>query len=171
MEQISSVDERLLLRPAWRARLRRWLFTIIILFFGGWLVRMVYHYWRGKGRASEKVVVVSRPTSGGKPVVILSEQPDYNFSRMVVLMDEYARLAAQPGSRIFRGKVRLEQMKSLLSDLLEERELYAEYLEREHRSTTSFETRRSKKATLHYMRSMENAIADLQRLIRENRPN
>lgn len=167
MERVDSFEERLLPRLVWRIRLRRVAIMLVGLLLCIGLIRIAYRYWRRAPLVSDRsFALLSRTEASGKAGIILPEQPDYNFSHMVALMDEYVRLVAV-GRRAMHEVAYVGQMKKLLADLLEEHEGYIGFLDREHKSQVPFETRRTKKASLHYLRSMENAIVELQRMLRE----
>ncbi|MFC1854817.1 hypothetical protein ACFLY6_03045 [Candidatus Dependentiae bacterium] len=89
----------------------------------------------------------------------------FDYRRMINLMREYSKLVIEEEAGAPWGNRPIEKLRGLLDSLQRERRAYTDYIELIRRSQSYMPTRKRQKATLHYMRSMEDAISDLQRIL------
>ena len=89
----------------------------------------------------------------------------FDFVKMIDAMEEYSALVNKGEVGAPWAKKPLKKLKTVLANLVEQQQFYCEHLEKERKSLVSTQNRKKKQASLHYQRSLENAIADLKEII------
>jgi hypothetical protein len=89
----------------------------------------------------------------------------FNFIKMIDAMEEYSALVNKGEVGAPWAKRPLKKLKTVLANLVEQQKFYCEHLEKDRKSLISTQNRKKKQASLHYQRSLENAIADLKEII------
>ena len=145
------------------ARLRRWVITLLLI--AGAVMASVYYFRHRMQRDQEK-------TAGPRmvaPKEIFGDQSGmtFDYARMINLMRDYSKLVIEEEAGAPWGNRPVEKLRNLLNSLQKEKHAYSTYMESIRRSQSYIPTKRRQRATLHYMRSMSDAISDLQRILQD----
>ncbi|MCK4499216.1 hypothetical protein KAU11_01860 [Candidatus Babeliales bacterium] len=145
------------------ARLKRWI--IMGLLIAGCMMASFYYLRRWIQKSAEKPasprMVAPKEIFGDK--ISMS----FDYARMINLMREYSKLVIEEEAGAPWGSRPIERLGNLLERLQTEKQAYSNYMESIRRSQAYIPTKRYQRRTLHYMRSMDDAISDLQRILQE----
>lgn len=151
-----SAFDRKITRVRFYLRVKRWLLSLaaIALLTGG-----ITWYVRSRPVANKNQDIHVDLAQG--EIVILPDHQGFDYTNMMNLMNEYSTMKriemfGTPWNRVPQDRVSL-----LLQNLSVERQTYSAYLRRMRQDPVFEQNRRKKRAWLHYMRSLEEAIAEL----------
>ena len=108
----------------------------------------------------------SQAVEGNSYVTYVTDTlPVYDYSKMIQLMEDYLRYTSDTCTKFAFGSESYQQLEKLLSQLLEQEKSYLEYLQKVRQLPLSVFTRRQRRATGHYLSSLEQAIMQLQKMV------